>query len=89
MKFFDNLFSNDNHLPTISELEKRYKTKFIDNKFPFGASDNCCVHDEYVSDFISHRMRYHKISLKQTLKELDEFMKELNEINKKEKEQLK
>ena len=65
--------------PTRRELEKRYNIKFMDGKFPFGESDNCCCEDEYPSDFISHRMLYHKLSRKETMKELDQFMKEIKE----------
>lgn len=83
------IFFNTNKIPTIRELEKRYNIKFIDGKFPFGESDRCCCSDEYISDFISHRMLYHKMSRKETLKELDEFIKDIKENHKQQLEQLK
>ena len=70
-------FLQNNKMPTKRALEERYKCKM--DRFPFGEKDDCCCEDEYPSDFISHRMKYHKLSLKETMKELDQFMKEIKE----------
>ena len=83
------MFEFNESLPTVRELEKRYKVEFKDGKFPLGAFDNCCAKDEYISDFISHRMGYHKISRKQTLEELDEFMMNLYKNHKQQLDDLK
>jgi hypothetical protein len=83
-------FSQDKErTPTIRELEKRYNTKFIDNKFPFGEADHCCTTDHYISDFISHRHRYHKMPMKEVYIELDEFMAEIFEKHTKQQESLR
>lgn len=73
------MFENDS-LPTKRELERRYGRTFYDGKFPWDAEDDCCAGSPYVSDFISHRMNYHKISRKQTLEELDEFMERFKNV---------
>ena len=70
-------FLNSDKIPTKRELEERYGCSM--KLFPFGEKDNCCCEDEYPSDFISHRMLYHKLSRKETMKELDQFMKEIKE----------
>lgn len=71
-----NLFhSGWNHIPTSTELEQRYG--FYD-KFPYGINDYCCgMCDGYVMDFITHRTEYHKISINQAMKELDDFISEI------------
>ena len=76
-------------IPTRRELEKRYNVKFIDGKYPFGESDNCCCPDEYISDFISHRYAYHKMPMKEVMSELDEFMAEIYKKHMKTDEELK
>ena len=75
--------------PTRRELEKRYKMKFMDGKFPFGESDNCCSSDAYISDFISHRHLYHKMPMNEVWNELDEFMAEIFERHMKQNEDLR
>lgn len=77
----------DGHMPTKRELEARYGCKM--DKFPYGEMDDCCSKDEYPSDFISHRMLYHKISIEQTMKELDEFMNEITLRHDKQNEELR
>jgi hypothetical protein len=82
-------FKESDRTPTIRELEKKYKTKFIDNKFPFGEADHCCCTDHYISDFISHRHKYHHMPVKDIMNELDEFMAEIFERHMKQDEGLK
>ena len=82
-------FQETERTPTRRELEKRYNIKFMDGKFPFGESDNCCASDEYICDFISHRHQYHKMPMKEVWIELDEFMKDIFEKHNKQKELLR
>jgi len=70
-------FLNSDKIPTKRELEERYGCKM--DRFPFGEADDCCCKNEYPSDFISHRYRYHKMPMKDVMKELDQFMKEIKE----------
>jgi len=84
------MFNFESHrTPTKRELEKRYNTKFIDGKFPFGESDDCCCNDEYICDFISHRHGYHKIPMKEVIIELDKIMLEIYERHHKQNDELK
>lgn len=82
-------FNDYERTPTLRELEKRYNVKFVDGRYPFGEHDRCCDTDPFVSDFISHRHRYHKMPMKDVMNELDEFMAEIFERNTKQNESLK
>ena len=82
-------FQDNERTPTRRELEKRYNIKFIDGKFPFGETDNCCCEDHYISDFISHRHGYHKMPIDEVMIELDEFMAEIFERHTQQQDSLK
>ena len=60
-------------IPTEWELRKLYGF----TEFPNGKTDECCGGARYLIDFITHRLSYHKLTMKETIRELEEFLEEI------------
>ena len=64
---------NEVRIPTKRELIKIYGF----DVFPNGIKDDCCAQTGYLMDFITHRLFYHNLTMKETIRELEEFLREI------------
>jgi len=64
---------NEVRIPTKRELIKIYGF----DEFPNGKVDDCCGSTHYLIDFITHRLFYHHLTMKETIRELEEFLREI------------
>jgi len=60
-------------IPTERELRKLYGF----TEFPNGKTDDCFMGSRYLMDFITHILFYHKLTMKETIRELEEFLEEI------------